>query len=111
GANDTRDMFPGALKLVEKMKPRGVLFENVQGLASAKFESYRNNILAQLSRLGYQPEWKVLQASNYGVPQLRPRFVLVALRPEDAEFFEWPEPTGPFRGVGETLVNLMGENG
>ena len=32
-------------------------------------------------RLGYQPEWKVLQAADYGVPQLRPRFVLVAFRP------------------------------
>jgi DNA (cytosine-5)-methyltransferase 1 len=111
GANDTRDMFPGALSLVEKMRPRAVLFENVPGLASAKFESYRNNILAQLGKLGYQPEWKVLQAADYGVPQLRPRFVLVALKPGDAEFFEWPEPSGPFRGVGETLVNLMSENG
>lgn len=110
GSNDSRDMFPGALALVEKIKPRGVLFENVPGLASAKFESYRKGILAQLTRLGYQPEWRVLQASDFGVPQLRPRFVLVALKPGDAEFFEWPEPSGPFRGVGETLVNLMGEN-
>lgn len=45
------------------------------------------------------------------MPQLRPRFVLVALRPPDAPFFEWPEPTGPFCSVGETLVDLMGANG
>ena len=87
------------------------LLENVPGLASAKFASYRNDLLARLAKLGYQPEWKVLQAADYGVPQLRPRFILVALRPQDAEFFEWPEPSGPGRGVGETLVDLMGANG
>src|SRR5688572_5225152 len=111
GADDNRDMFPAGLALVEKMRPRAALFENVPGLASAKFGHYRNNLLGHLARLGYQPEWKVLQAADYGVPQLRPRFVLVALRPRDAEFFEWPEPSGPYRGVGETLINQMGENG
>lgn len=111
GADDARDMFPSALRLVEQMRPRGVMFENVQGLASAKFKHYRDNLLVQLSRLGYQPEWQVLQAADYGVPQLRPRFILVALQPRDAEFFSWPEPVRPRRGVGETLVRLMGENG
>src|SRR5205814_516010 len=50
-------------------------------------------------------------AADFGVPQLRPRFILVALQPRDAEFFAWPEPTGIFRSVGDTLVDLMGANG
>jgi DNA (cytosine-5)-methyltransferase 1 len=111
GANDERDMFPAALSIVEKAKPRAVMFENVPGLASAKFKTYRDGLLTRLSKLGYQPEWKLLQAADYGVPQLRPRFVLVALRPKDAEFFEWPEPAGIYKTVGETLVDLMGANG
>ncbi len=111
GADDTRDMFPSALSIVKQMKPRAVLFENVSGFASARFEHYRNDLMAELARLGYQPEWKLLQAAKYGVPQLRPRFVLVALKPADVKYFEWPEETGPHRGVGETLVELMGENG
>jgi DNA (cytosine-5)-methyltransferase 1 len=110
GGDDERDMFPAALKIIEKIRPRAVLLENVQGLASAKFKDYRNALLAKLTKFGYQPDWKVLQATDFGVPQLRPRFVLVALMPRDAEFFEWPEPTGPFRSVGETLVDLMGAN-
>ena len=110
GADDERDMFPAALAIVEKAKPRAVLFENVPGLATAKFKSYREGLLGRLSKLGYQPEWKVLQAVDYGVPQLRPRFVLVALRARDAEFFEWPEPAGIFKTVGEILVDLMGAN-
>ncbi|MHB8519188.1 MAG: DNA cytosine methyltransferase [Limisphaerales bacterium] len=111
GSDDERDMFPAALAIVEAIRPRAVLLENVPGLASAKFEDYRRALMAKLSKLGYQPGWKVVQAADYGVPQLRPRFILVALQPGDAEFFEWPEPTGPFRSVGETLVDLMGSNG
>jgi DNA (cytosine-5)-methyltransferase 1 len=111
GANDDRDMFPAAMSVVEQMKPRAVLFENVPGLASGKFEYYRRDLLAKLSKLGYQAEWKVLQAADYNVPQLRPRFVLVALQPKDAEFFQWPDGIGPYRNVGETLVDLMGANG
>lgn len=111
GGNDERDMFPAALQIVETIRPRAVLFENVPGLASSKFEEYRRTLMVKLSKLGYQPEWKVLQATDFGVPQLRPRFILIALQPQDAEFFEWPEPTGPFRSVGETLVDLMGANG
>jgi len=111
GADDERDMFPAALKIIETIRPRAVLLENVQGLASAKFKDYRDALLAKLRKFGYQPDWTVLQAADFGVPQLRPRFILVALQPRDAEFFEWPEPTGPFRSVGETLVDLMGANG
>lgn len=111
GADDDRDMFPAALESVEHIKPRAVLFENVPGFASAKFDHYRRDLLTKLSKFGYQPEWQILQAADYGVPQLRPRFVLIALRPKDAAFFAWPLETGPHGTVGSTLVDLMGANG
>ena len=38
GGDDERDMFPAALKIIETIRPRAVLLENVQGLASVKFE-------------------------------------------------------------------------
>jgi DNA (cytosine-5)-methyltransferase 1 len=111
GAEDARDMFPAALNLVEQIKPRAVLFENVPGLASAKFEQYRRHLLSQLRKLGYETDFRILQAANYGVPQLRPRFILVALQEKDFGFFQWPEPIAPHRTVGETIVHLMGANG
>jgi DNA (cytosine-5)-methyltransferase 1 len=104
-------MFPAALELVAQIRPRAVLFENVPGFAAAKFEPYRRGLLTKLSKMGYQPEWKILQAADYGVPQLRPRFVLIALAPKDAEFFSWPIETGPHGTVGTTLIDLMGANG
>lgn len=111
GSDDERDMFPAALALVEGSRPRGVMFENVQGLASVKFSDYRRKLLESLSKLGYQPEWRVVQAADFGVPQLRPRFILIALRPKDTEFFRWPTPLPRTFTVGETLVDLMGANG
>lgn len=111
GADDERDMFPTAIDLVRKIRPRAVLFENVPGLASAKFESYRRDLLATLTKLGYQPDWHILQAAKFGVPQLRPRFVLIALAPKDAEFFVWPVESDPHTTVGSTLIDLMAENG
>ncbi len=111
GANDERDMFPAALNLIKKIQPRAVMLENVPGFATAKFSAYRNELLTKLARMGYAPEWRVLQASDFGVPQLRPRFILVALQAKDASFFRWPKGFGATRVVGESLLDLMAENG
>lgn len=111
GANDERDMFPAALRIVSIVKPRAVLFENVPGLASARFADYRLNLFRQLSRLGYMPRSEVLHAVDFGVPQLRPRFVIVALRPDDDPYFSMPRPNAPPVFVGDALEDLMGANG
>ncbi len=111
GADDERDMFPAALEIVKAAKPRAVLFENVPGFATAKFESYRRGLLAALSKMGYQPDWRILQAANFGAAQLRPRFVLVALKPADAEHFSWPAGRRGGQTVGSVLVDLIAENG
>ena len=52
GANDERNLFPEALRLVEKLRPTAVMLENVRGSASEKFERYRTSILRRLERLG-----------------------------------------------------------
>lgn len=111
GADDERDLFPQALRLIDEIRPKAILLENVKGLGQRRFEPYRAQILDQLRQLGYQADWKLLQAADYGVPQLRPRFILVALLKEYASNFHWPEPQGPRTGVGEALRHLMAENG
>ena len=108
GGNDERDLFPEAIRLIKALKPKAVLLENVRGLATAKFDGYRDLVLSQLRDLGYIPDWKLINASDFGVPQLRPRFVLVAFRPEFAERFRWPAPsTQQTPTVGSTLQDLM----
>ena len=91
GSDDERDLFPEALRLASEIQPRAVMLENVPGFASEKFKDYRTALIARFRRLGYQVEWRILNACDYGVPQLRPRFIMVALRKEDIEFFRWPD--------------------
>jgi DNA (cytosine-5)-methyltransferase 1 len=112
GRDDDRDLFPQALRLVEEVSPRAVLLENVRGLGTRRFDGYRSQVLARLAALGFQTWWDLVHASEHGVPQLRPRFVLVAVRQPWADWFRWPEPApAPHPTVGETLRDLMGARG
>jgi DNA (cytosine-5)-methyltransferase 1 len=112
GSSDERDLFPEAIRLAGQLQPRAIMLENVPGFASEKFREYRRGLFAKLRRLGYVPDFQILNASDFGVPQLRPRCIIVALRAEDAPYFRWPEgnradaPT-----VGETLRDLIAANG
>jgi DNA (cytosine-5)-methyltransferase 1 len=112
GSNDDRDLFPEALRLAAEIRPRAVMLENVPGFASEKFREYRRGLFAKLRRLGYTPDFKILNASNFGLPQLRPRCIIVALRDDDVSFFRWPENNGRSAGtVGQLLFDLMSSRG
>lgn len=113
GADDERDLFPEALRLVREARPSAVMLENVKGLASARFTPYRESILAVLDGMGYESWWHLLYASEFGVPQLRPRFVLVAIQRKYLKNrdFQWPTIVGAARTVGETLYPMMAANG
>ncbi|MFI6417714.1 DNA cytosine methyltransferase [Streptomyces sp. NPDC050842] len=111
GKDDERDLFPRMLDLVGKLNPRAVMIENVRGILDPKFSGYRDYITATLEGGTYREEdgsvvdvkglgyevchWGILEASKFGVPQLRPRAILVAIRKDvlrDLKY-EWPTPT------------------
>ncbi|MGK8204315.1 DNA cytosine methyltransferase [Burkholderia cenocepacia] len=108
GADDERDLFPEAIRLVDECRPQAVMLENVRGLLDAVFSDYRSKVESQLKKLGYVPGWRLLQASDYGVSQLRPRVVFVGIRKDLAGAFEWPEPQRVEPAtVGVLLHDLM----
>jgi DNA (cytosine-5)-methyltransferase 1 len=112
GATDTRDLFAWAVELCNVVQPRALLLENVRGLSMNRFTAYRQAVLDELHKMGYVADWKLLHASDYGVSQLRPRFVLVAMRPGDFAYFDWPAPSpGKPPTVGELLYDLMAARG
>ncbi len=111
GDLDERDLFPQALRIAAEANPAAIMIENVRGLASTRFDQYRRDLLDQLERMGYQSSWRLLNASMYGVPQLRPRFVLVALKSQYACDFDWPEPLDAAPTVGDALFDLMSAGG
>lgn len=111
GSGDERDLFAWAVNTVGTVRPKAILLENVRGLNDTRFGAYRQAVVDQLERYGYVANWELLEARDYGVPQLRPRTVLVALAPEYAPYFEWPEPKTTTSTVGSTLAGLMGKHG
>src|SRR5271169_4483118 len=66
GADDERDLFPQALRLVRECEPTAVMLENVRGLSLARFAGYREQVLLQLDDLGYEADWQVLNACEFG---------------------------------------------
>ncbi len=112
GKEDERDLFPEAVRLVSECRPKAVMLENVRGLLDTVFDEYRAKLIADLKRLGYIAEWRLLNASDFGVPQLRPRVIFVALEKNAAEYFNWPSAlTTAAPTVGEALFDLMAANG
>lgn len=112
GPADERDLFPDAIRIVDQVRPKAVMLENVRGFLDAVFTDYRHKLREQLRRLGYsRVEWALLNASDYGVPQLRPRVVIVAIKDAFADQFEWPNRIAARpQTVGQVLHDLMSAN-
>ena len=112
GQDDERDLFPEAIRLIKEIQPRAVMLENVRGFLDPSFNEYREHILSSIRKLGYTADIKLLNASDYGVSQLRPRVVIVGIRNDELGCFSYPDgvpnsaPT-----VGERLYDLMAQNG
>ncbi|MFC4516024.1 DNA cytosine methyltransferase [Streptomyces ehimensis] len=112
GPDDERDLFPTMLNMIDVLQPKAVMIENVRGLLEPpeKFKKYREEvILHRLEKAGYvKCYWKVLEACDYGVPQLRPRAILVAMKEEYARHFVWTEPeSGQLVTVADALGPSM----
>jgi DNA (cytosine-5)-methyltransferase 1 len=112
GADDERNMFPSGIRLVDEIRPRAVMFENVRGILDRTFDDYRRFVSSEISRMGYVADWRLVNASEFGVSQLRPRVVFIAVQREYSDAFAWPtamdsEPPS----VGELLFDLMSSRG
>ncbi|MFB7263075.1 DNA cytosine methyltransferase [Streptomyces nojiriensis] len=130
GKDDERDLFPDMLHIVEDLQPRAILIENVRGILEPPevFIDYRRSIINDLKDLGYAvpdisasmtPQqqdqrmrcvWRRMDANAFGVPQLRPRAILVAFHKDVANSgdFVWPVRDAlPAETLMETLQSSM----
>ena len=86
GFRDEKDprnqLFRDFVEIVSRVKPKVIVFENVEGLLTfQKGETYKN-ILELFSGLGYETEGRLLLCSNYAVPQKRKRVIIICVRKE-----------------------------
>jgi DNA (cytosine-5)-methyltransferase 1 len=85
------------LRVLEEAQPKAFLLENVGGLAFSEKDEGLKLLLRSIKRINrrtgtrYEPVFRLLKAADYGVPQLRERFFIVASR--DGRTFDFPMPT------------------
>lgn len=119
--DDHRDMFPAAVEVIRKLKPRAFILENVKGLTRSAFSNYLQYIEFQLERpevtrrsdetwqdhharlqrehtsgstgLNYHVTRTLVNAANYGIPQKRERLFLVGFRADLGIKWSFPEAT------------------
>ncbi|QCT38780.1 DNA cytosine methyltransferase [Arachnia propionica] len=84
-------------RVVREAQPEAFILENVQGLTYRTHKAQLERLLTEMKSLGYNPQYQVLLAADYGVPQLRRRVFIVGRR--DGKRFEFP--TRKFAGDSE----------
>jgi DNA (cytosine-5)-methyltransferase 1 len=88
----TADTLHEFLRLVRELKPRAFLLENVPGIAFSVHREALELIQSTAASNGYKTNWAVLNAADYGVPQIRHRFILVGWR-TPSPVFRFPAPS------------------
>ena len=111
GHGDERDLFPEVVRLAAECQPKAILIENVKGFLQSKFDNYRAVLNKDFEKLGYSGEWKLLNASDFGVPQLRPRALFVAFKNNWFDTFEWPQTRIAPPTVADVLYEEMSREG
>lgn len=119
GTNDARgELFNYYCKYVDYFKPKAFIFENVRGILSANKGEDFQLIMESFKNVGYKLFWRLLNAADYGAPQLRERVFLVGVREDLNIDFKFPLPTyGPdspskrqYVTAGECIAELQDPN-
>jgi len=75
--NPSNWLFLEFVRLAKQWKPDWIVFENVRGIVETEKKFFLNEILNAFKEIGYTCTWKILDASDFGVPQIRSRFFLI----------------------------------
>jgi DNA (cytosine-5)-methyltransferase 1 len=107
-SDDPRNtLFEEFAAYVGYWRPKAFVFENVVGLATHRGGADLEAVQDEFAALGYDTDWRILNAANFGVPQKRERLILIGV-PAGAPI-TWPEPThaGRFRTIGHRDVSRL----
>ena len=110
GINDTRgSLFWYYCQYVKHFTPKAFVFENVRGILSSKKGEDFKIICDSFREVGYRLYWRVLNAADYGVPQIRERLFLVGVREDIKKTFLFPFPTHGPDSIGKRPYVLVGD--
>ncbi|MBL6785622.1 MAG: DNA cytosine methyltransferase [Rickettsiales bacterium] len=105
------------LEYLKKLQPDWFLLENVPGFANLDKGHFLTEIIKRIKRIGYKDlDWRIINTADYGIPQKRKRFILIANKTGNIipwpkpKYFDKPEPWQfPHRTVGEVITDLSDE--
>ena len=112
GSGTRSSLMYETLRIVEKLKPKYVIWENVKNLLSKKHRHNFDAYLKSMEDLGYHNDYKVLNAKDYGIPQNRERVFTVSIRKDlESEFmnFRFPEPVELKTKLNDILEPVVDE--
>ena len=93
GTDDPRGvLFFDALRIIRAKRPKYAIMENVKNLTGKQFAETFSSMLTSLRYAGYRNYWKVLNATDYGVPQNRERVFIVSIREDIDTGYTFPRP-------------------
>lgn len=107
--DDPRNGIPQFVRAVRELRPAAFLMENVAGLTCSTKAAYFGSLVGELSALGYEVSWSVLQAAGFGLPQNRSRLFVVGMR---VGSFAFPRPvagpgtSAPYTAAGSIVSEL-----
>lgn len=104
--DDPRNLlYKSFLSVIDYFKPKAIVMENVPNMVSIAQGQIREQILADFKRLGYQVQYKILLASDYGVPQNRRRVIFVGV----SKHYKFNFPVGHFTENKITCSQAMND--
>jgi DNA (cytosine-5)-methyltransferase 1 len=100
-------LFNEMIRVVRETRPKYVIGENVKGFYRLHKGAYFEDFSRKLRRAGYAVYHQVMNAADFGVPQLRERLIVVGIRRDISQKFDFPKPiAGPKAATGRAYVPL-----
>lgn len=110
GEKTRSGLFFNALNIIQAVKPKIAIAENVKNLTSKRFKNEFDIVLNSLRMAGYNNYYKVLNAKDYGIPQNRERVFIVSVRKDiDNGLFDFPQPIELTKRLKDILENEVDE--
>ena len=91
GSGTRSSLMYETIRIVDKLKPKYVIWENVKNVISKKHIHNFNNYIDRMNQLGYTSYYQVLNAKDYGIPQNRERVFTISIRNDLNQTFEFPQ--------------------
>lgn len=110
GSGTRSSLMYETLRIVEKLKPKYVIWENVKNIISKRHIHNFNAYVEEMKNYGYKSFYKVMNASDYGIPQHRERVITISIRDDIENSFEFPKAIELKKPLKEFLEKNVDES-